>query len=108
MSTIYVTGGITMKTSKPNQALAGAIGACLYTSILCSPATLAAAADPPPSCHDINIPAQSVSMAVKELASQTGAKLLFSYEEAQIRQSQTVKGCYSLSMAIEALLKGSG
>ncbi len=63
---------------------------------------------PKAKCQSIDIPAMRVDEAIRVLAEQTGAKLLFAYDEARTRQSQPVRGCLLLPSALEIMLQGSG
>ncbi len=59
-------------------------------------------------CHEIAVPALNAAEAIRRLAKQTGAKLLFGYELAKTRPTQPVKGCFSVARAMEIMFKDSG
>ena len=56
----------------------------------------------------ISIPPLNVAEALNSLAKQTGAQLLFSYEQALTRKAQPVVGNYAVMDALDQLLQGSG
>jgi iron complex outermembrane recepter protein len=58
--------------------------------------------------YDINIPAQRADIALKSLARQAESQLLFSYDGARAVQSNPVSGRYTLSEALEQMLRGTG
>lgn len=68
----------------------------------------AAAILPKVSCFEINQPPLNAAEAIRQLAGQTGAKLLFSYDIAQSRHAQAVRGCFTMIRAMEIMLEGSG
>ncbi len=57
---------------------------------------------------DIDIPPLNAAEALNRLAKQTGAIMLFPYDLAESRQANAVSGRYSLSDALELLLRDSG
>ena len=56
----------------------------------------------------ISIPPLNAAEALNRLAKQTGAQLLYSYEQALTRKAHPVVGQYSVMDALTQLLKGSG
>ena len=60
------------------------------------------------TCFDIDIPAMNAAKAINSLAEQTGAKLLFPYDLVRAYQTQSVRGCYTLDQALNAMLKKTG
>lgn len=56
----------------------------------------------------INLPAQSVAKSLNSLARQSGAQFLFSYDLAESRMAKPVVGQYTLPVAVELLLQGTG
>lgn len=58
--------------------------------------------------YDINIPSLNAAEALNKLAEQTGAILLFPYTLAESRQTNAVLGRYTLTEALQLLLKDSG
>ena len=70
--------------------------------------TAQAAVDFNKSIHKLNIPASNAAEALNELAFQTGAVLLFPYEEAKAQQANAVAGNYTLKHAITILFSEIG
>ncbi len=62
----------------------------------------------PAKCHDITVPHLNAAEAIRRLARQTGTKLLFDYDQVEVRQAQPVRGCLSVLEAMDVMLKGSG
>lgn len=58
--------------------------------------------------YNIDVSSQNAAEALNLLAKQTGAILLFSYDEAEVRKTHSVYGRYSLMEALKILLQGSG
>ncbi|MDB4308335.1 TonB-dependent receptor [Porticoccaceae bacterium] len=56
----------------------------------------------------ISIPPLNAAEALNRLAKQTGAQLLYSYEQALTRKAHPVVGQYAVMDALTQLLKGSG
>ena len=56
----------------------------------------------------ISIPPLNAAEALNRLAKQTGAQLLYSYEQALTRKARPVVGQYAVMDALAQLLKGSG
>jgi outer membrane receptor protein involved in Fe transport len=57
---------------------------------------------------DIDIPAMNAADALNRLAEQTGSVMLFSYDLAQPRQANAVRGRYTLLDGLERVLRGTG
>ena len=74
---------------------------------LLSTASIAAEPSAEP-LFDIDIPPMNAAEALNRLAKQTGAVMLFPYDLAESRQANAVSGRYSLSDALELLLRDSG
>ncbi len=66
---------------------------------------LAASAEPR---YRIDIPAQAVTKALDELARQTGAISLFPYDLVEGKESQPLKGRFTLPQALNLMLKNTG
>ena len=58
--------------------------------------------------YAINLPQQSVATALNGLSEQTGIPVAFPYDLAKDRISNPVVGRYTLTEALDALLKGTG
>ena len=56
----------------------------------------------------INLPSQSVADSLNDLAKQTGAQFLFSYDLAENKTAKSVRGSFTLSDALEQMLEGTG
>ena len=74
--------------------------------VFCSP--VYAGFDFDKKSYAINVRAMNAADALNELAYQTGAVLLFPYEEAKAQQANAVSGQYTLKQAITLLLHNSG
>lgn len=74
----------------------------LLAMMLCG----AARSDEP--VYDIDIPAMNAAQALNRFAEQTGAITLFSYDLANVRQANAVRGRYTLLEGLELLLRGTG
>jgi iron complex outermembrane receptor protein len=70
--------------------------------------SVAASGQEPERRYDINIPATRADVALKSLARQAETQLLFSYDLAKTVQANPVSGRYTLSEALEQLLRGTG
>jgi iron complex outermembrane recepter protein len=70
--------------------------------------SVTASAQEPARRYDINIPATRADAALKLLASQAETQLLFSYDLAKTVQANPVSGRYTLTEALEQLLRGTG
>ncbi len=58
--------------------------------------------------YDIDIPSLDVAEALNRLAEQTDTIVLFPYDLAEGRQANEIVGRYTLTQAVEALLRGTG
>jgi iron complex outermembrane recepter protein len=58
--------------------------------------------------YQIDIPQSDAVLALNRLAEQTDTVMLFSYNDTKTRQTNRVKGYYTLMQAIDILLEGSG
>lgn len=58
--------------------------------------------------YRVDLPEQSVADALTSLSEQTGVLVLFSYDIAELRTANPVKGEYTLQEAMDALLQGTG
>ena len=58
--------------------------------------------------YDIDIPSLDAAEALTRLAEQTDTIVLFPYDLAQGRQANEVVGRFTLTQAVEALLRGTG
>lgn len=58
--------------------------------------------------YDIDIPSLDAASALTRLAEQTDTIVLFPYDLAEGRQANEVVGRYTLTQAVEALLRGTG
>ena len=58
--------------------------------------------------YDIDIPSLDAAEALTRLAEQTDTVVLFPYDLAQGRQANEVVGRFTLTQAVEALLRGTG
>ena len=57
---------------------------------------------------DFRIPAQRADKALTSLAQQAGVTLIFNLEKVWLRRTNAVEGAYSLTEALDILLRGSG
>ena len=57
--------------------------------------------------YDLHIPGSTMDVALNALAEKTGAQLLFPYDFVKTRQSQPLSGQYTLTEALDALLRGT-
>ncbi|MCY3839309.1 MAG: STN domain-containing protein, partial [Gammaproteobacteria bacterium] len=76
-----------------------------FLIIGCSCAWGATTAEPR---YDIDIPSLDAAEALTRLAEQTDTIVLFPYDLAQGRQANEVVGRFTLTQAVEALLRGTG
>ena len=83
------------------------VEAIIIIAVFCC-STSYASVDLDKHVHSINIPAMNAADALNEIAFQTGAILLFPYNEAKKQQSNPVVGDYKLKQAITIMLKDSG
>ena len=58
--------------------------------------------------HTVNIPAQNAARAFDQLAEQTNSEFIFPYDIAKARNTQTVKGFYTVMEALTIMLQDSG
>ena len=73
--------------------------------LLCIVATSVAE---PPQVFDIDLEAQGIADALNSLSEQTGAPVVFSYDLVRHGKAKPVKGRYTLTQALDALLQGTG
>src|SRR5689334_6914134 len=66
------------------------------------------AAPPAPIVHDLSIPTQPLSEALKALSAAANEQLLFSQDLVAGKQSVAVSGAYTTDQALNLLLAGSG
>ena len=95
-------------SARGNQGLSAILTSFLSIGVLlCSSYTMGADSKSK-ACLEVDITALRADVAFRQLAEQTGVKLLFAYDDARTRQVQAVRGCFSLALVIERLLQGSG
>ena len=62
----------------------------------------------PATYHDVRATQLNIAESIKQLARQTGTKLLFDYSQAKVRQVQPVQGCLFVLEAMKVIHRGSG
>ncbi len=62
----------------------------------------------PSQVYDIDLAAQDIADALNSLSEQTGVPVIFEYDLAQTRKSKAVSGRFTLTEALELLLRDSG
>ncbi|MET0332891.1 MAG: TonB-dependent siderophore receptor [Rhizobacter sp.] len=93
-----------MTDHPPRRATRAALSSIAAAVLLAC--TLAAQAQP--AAKEIDLPAQPLDKALRELASQTGARILFSTDLTEQKQAPALKGRLTPQEALERLLSGSG
>jgi iron complex outermembrane recepter protein len=58
--------------------------------------------------YDIDIPSMNAAQALNRFAEQTGAIMLFSYDLANARYANAIRGRYTLLEGLDLLLRGTG
>jgi iron complex outermembrane receptor protein len=93
-----------------NRSLTAAVSATACTAMfLASGSTLAAQSATAGSIvHELSIPTQPLSEALKALSAAANEQLLFSQDLVAGRQSVSVAGAYTTEQALDLLLAGSG
>lgn len=93
-----------------NQSLSAAVSATACTALLLAGATSLAAqpASARSITHNLSIPPQPLSEALKALSAAANEQLLFSQEVVAGKQSVEISGTYTTDEALDLLLAGSG
>jgi len=77
------------------------------TALICAAGALAPAAGHAQTMHPIDIPAQPLGDAIKELGSETGLKIEASAEAIAGKTSTAVSGLMAATAALDRLLEGT-
>jgi TonB-dependent receptor len=86
----------------------GRVGRCIAAIAISLLIACGAYASDDEPIFDLDIPSQNAAVALEQLAEQTGAITLFPYELAEARQANAVIGRFTLSEALELLLRDTG
>jgi hypothetical protein len=78
------------------------------TALICAAGALAPAAVTAQNVHPIDIPAQPLGDAIKELGTETGLKIAASAEAVAGKTSTAVRGPMTANAALDRLLEGTG